>query len=254
MAPPPPGLKPQRGLPGGGPWVPGTGRLVAACSASMAMARRWASVVAVNLLRRAVRTSACRWASAGPAALSAVWRTGLVPRCATGSARPPGAEPRPPWVGGGIGALATKLAASCLTVEVLCWFLVGSRVGASVGGRMPSGRAGSGADSDGDGETHTAPLAGILVSSVSSPNRGASAAAGLGERGELVELAGLWRALRRGMLGLRATEPPAWRSRGDAALLLARSESALLGERSGAVRGTGLADLWPNLLSAWSWG
>ena len=121
---------------------------------------------------------------------------------------------------------------------------------------MPSGRAGSGADSDGDGETHTAPLAGTLSSSVSSPNRGASAAASLGERGELVELAGLWRALRRGMLGLRATEPPAWRSRGDAALLLARSESARLGERGGAARGTGLADLWPSWLPAGpgSWG
>ena len=250
MALPPPGLKPQRGLPGGGPWVPGTGRLVAACSASMAMARRWASVVAVNLLRRAVRTSACRWASAGPAALSAVWRTGLVPRCATGSARPPGAEPRPPWAGGGIGALATKLAASCLTVEVLCWFLVGSRVGASVGGRMPSGRTGSGADSDGVGETLTAPLAGTFSSSVSSPKRGASAAASLGERGELEELAGLWGALRRGMLVLRATEPPAWRSRGDAALLLARSESAWLGERGGVARGTELADLWRSWLPA----
>ena len=212
------------------------------------MSRRWPSVGAVNLLRRVVRTSACRWASARPAALKAVWRTGLVLRCATVSARLAEAEPRPP--GGDSGALAPKLAASCLTVEVLCWFLVGSRVGASVGGRMPSGRTGSGADSDGVGETHTAPLAGTFSSSVSSPKRGASAAASLGERGELEELAGLWRALRRGMLGLRATEPPAWRSRGDAALLLARSESARLGERGGAVRGTGLADLWRSWLPA----
>ena len=84
---------------------------------------------------------------------------------------------------------------------------------------------------------------------MSSPKRGASSAACLCERGELEELAGLWRALRRGMEGLRATEPPAWRSRGDAALLLARSESALLGERGGDARGTGLADLGPSWLS-----
>ena len=252
MALPPTGLKPQRGLPGGGPWGHDALRPWAACSASRAMSRRWASVAAVNLLRRTARTSACRCASAGPAALSAVWRTGLVLRCATVSARLTEAEPRPPWVGGGSDAPAPKLAASCLTVYVLCWFLVGSRVGASSGGRIPSGRAGSGADSrDGDGETHTAPLTGILASSVASPKRGASAAASFGERGELVELAGLWRALRRGLLGLRATEPPAWRWRGDAALLLARSESALLGERTGAARGAGLADLGPRLPPAW---
>ena len=112
-----------------------------------------------------------------------------------------------------------------------------------MGGRMPSGKTGSGAGSDGVGETHTARSAGTLSSSVSSPKRGASAAACLGERGELEELAGLWRALRRGTLGLRATEPPAWRARGDGALLLARSESAWLGERGGVALGTGLVDL-----------
>ena len=116
-----------------------------------------------------------------------------------------------------------------------------------------SGGAGSGADSkDGDGETHTAPLAGILTSSVASPKRGASAAASIGERGELVELACLWRALRRGLLGLRATEPPAWRWRGDAALRFARSESALLGERTGEALGAGLADRGPGSPLAWA--
>ena len=229
-------------------------RFPAACSASRALARRCSSVGVVNLLRRVVRTSAWRWASAWPAAFNAVWRTGLVLRCATVSARLAGAEPRPPWEVGASGAPAPRLAASCLTLEVLCWFLVGSRVGASLGGRMPSGRTGSGAASDGEGETLTAPLAGGFSSSVSPPNLGASAAACLGERGELVELAGLWRALRRGTLGLRATEPPAWRACGDAALLFARSESARLGDRGGTARGAGLADLWPSLLPAWSGG
>ena len=133
---------------------------------------------------------------------------------------------------------------SARALWLCCRWVVGSRVGASVGGRMPAGRTGSGAGSDGVGETLTAPLAGTFSSSVSSPKRGASAAASLGERSELEELGGLCRALRRGMLVPRATTPPACRSRGDAALLLARSESAWLGERGGVARGAGLADLW----------
>ena len=81
-----------------------------------------------------------------------------------------------------------------------------------------------------------------MASSVASPKRGASAAAGGAERGELVELAGLGRELRRLLAGLRATEPPACRWRGDAALRFARSESALLGERTGEALGAGLGD------------
>ena len=137
-----------------------------------------------------------------------------------------------------------KAAASCLTVCLLCWFLVGSRVGASLGGRMSSGKGGSGADSmDGEGETHTAPLGGgCVASSVACPKRGASAGAGCTERGELVALAGLGRELLRLLAGLRATDPPACRWRGDAALLLALSESALLGERTGEALGAGLID------------
>ena len=119
-----------------------------------------------------------------------------------------------------------------------------------MGGRMPSGKTGSGAGSDGVGETHTTRSAGPLSSSVSSPKRGASAAACLGVRGELEELVCLWRALRRGTLGGRATEPPAWRALGDGALLLALSESAWLGERGGVARGAGLRDLWPGWLPA----
>ena len=189
MTLPPPGLKPQGGLPGG-PWGRGTVRPWAAYSASRTVPRRFASAT-VYLELRAARTSAWRCASKGPAALKPVWRTGLVLRCATVSARLAAAGPRPPWVGGDSGAPAPKLAASCLTVEVLCWFLVGSRVGASVGGRMPAGRTGSGGGSDGVGETLTAPLAGTFSSSVSSPKRGASAATSLGERSELEELGGL---------------------------------------------------------------
>ena len=110
---------------------------------------------------------------------------------------------------------------------------------------MPAGRPGSGPGSDGVGETHTAPPAGPLSSSVSSPKRGASAAACLGVRGELEELVCLCRALRRGTLGERATDPPAWRALGVGALLLALAESAWLGERGGVARGAGLGDLWP---------
>ena len=119
-----------------------------------------------------------------------------------------------------------------------------------MGGRMPSRSPGSGPGSDGVGETHTAPPAGPLSSSVSSPKRGASAAACLGERGELEELVCLWRALRRWTVGGRATEPPAWRALGDGALLLALSESAWLGERGGVARGAGLRDRWPGWLPA----
>ena len=151
-----------------------------------------------------------------------------------------------------------KAAASCLTVCLLCWFLVGSRVGASLGGRMSSGKGGSGADSmDGEGETHTAPLGGgCVASSVACPKRGASAGAGCTERGELVALAGLGRELLRLLAGLRATDPPACRWRGDAALLLALSESALLGERTGEALGTGLIDRGRGSPPAWAgvWG
>ena len=212
------------------------------------MSRRWASVAVVNLLRRESLTSAWRWASTGPAACSPVLRTGLVSRCATVSPQPPAAELGPPGLDGASGVVPPKVAASCLTLCLLCWFLVGSRVGAStgwrmpsrggcscgssgassrslpvrcgcaggsgciesaralwlccrwvvgsrvgasVGGRMPAGRTGAGAGSDGVGETLTAPLAGTFSSSVSSPKRGASAAASLGERSELEELGGL---------------------------------------------------------------
>ena len=119
---------------------------------------------------------------------------------------------------------------------------------------MSSRRGGSGAESrDGEGETSTAPLTGEgLASSVAPPKRGTSAAAGGAERGELVELAGWWRELRRLLPGLRATEPPAWRWRGDAALRFARSESALLGERTGEALGAGLADRGPGSPLAWA--
>ena len=79
------------------------------------------------------RSAAWRWASAGPAALRAVWRTGLVPRGATDAAGPPRAELCPPGLDGASGALPPKPAASFRTV---C--LVGSNVGASSAGRMPS--------------------------------------------------------------------------------------------------------------------
>ena len=160
----------------------------ATCSAWRAMSRRWASVAAVNLLRRTARASACRCASAGPAALSAVWRTGLVLRCATGAVEPGEVTPRPPWMGGDRGVPAAYVAASCWTLEVVCWCLVGSKVGGASKGRMPSGRRGSGHGSDGVGETLTAPAAGPLWSSVASPKCGASTAAGLGVHGELEEL------------------------------------------------------------------
>ena len=123
---------------------------------------------------------------------------------------------------------------------------------------MPSRCGGSGAESrDGEGETSTAPGAGAgLGSTVAPPKRGTSAAVGGAERGELVELAGWWRELRRLLSGLRGTWPPVWRWRGDAALWLARSESALLGERTGEARGAGLAERGPVAPLAWAgvWG
>ena len=67
----------------------------AAYSASRTEPRRCASAT-VYLELRAARTSAWRCASVGPAALRPVWRTGLVPRCATVSAKPGEVEPRPP--------------------------------------------------------------------------------------------------------------------------------------------------------------
>ena len=81
-----------------------------------------------------------------------------------------------------------------------------------------------------------------MSSFVASPKRGASAGAGATERGELVALACLGRELLRLLAGLRATDPPAWRWRGDAALRFALSESALLGERAGEAPGAGLKD------------
>ena len=51
-----------------------------------------------------------------------------------------------------------------------------------------------------------------------------------GGRHELWRLPGL----------LRWTRPPVWRSRGEAAWLFARAESALLGERIGEAQGAGL--------------
>ena len=216
MAVPPPGLKPQGGLPGRGPGGRGTVRPWAAYSASRAVPRRCASAT-VYLERRAARASAWRCASPGPAALKPVWRTGLVPRGATVPAGPAEAEPWPPGLGGDSGVPPPKPAASCLT---LCWFLLGSKVGASSGGAMPSRCGGSGAESrDGEGETSTAPGAGAgLGSSVAPPKRGTSAAVGGAERGELVELTGWWRELWRLLSRLRGTWPPVWRWRGDAAL------------------------------------
>ena len=67
--------------------------------------------------------------------------------------------------------------------------------------------------------------------------------------GELVVLAGgrheLWRLLAL----LRGTRPPVWRSRGEAAWLFARAESALLGERIGEAQGAGLGWREPAELS-----
>ena len=100
------------------------------------------------------------------------------------------------------------------------------------------------------GRTDAAPGSGRSSSSASSPKRGASAAACLGVRGELEELVCLCRALRRGTLGERATDPPAWRALGVGALLLALSESALLGERGGVALGAGLRERWPGWLPA----
>ena len=93
-----------------------------------------------------------------------------------------------------------------------------------------------------------------MGSSVALPKRGTSAAGGGAERAELVELAGWWRELRRLLSRLRATWPPVWRWRGDAALWLARSESALLGERTGEARGAGLAERWPGVPVGRAWG
>ena len=266
MAVPPPGLKPQGGLPGRGPCGRGTVRPWAAYSASRAAPRRCASVT-VYLDRRAARASAWRWASVRPAALRSVWRTGLVLRGATAAARPTEAALWPPALDGGSGALPPKPAASCLTVCWLCWFLVGSRVGASSGGRMPPrgcwscGSSGAssrsppvrvgctggsdGESGDGVGETITAPLGRVgLGSSLVLPKRGGSAAVGGGGQAELVELWDRWRELRRLASRLRATCPPMWRCRGDAALWFALSESALLGERTGETRGAGLVERW----------
>ena len=111
-------------------------------------------------------------------------------------------------------------------------------------------RGGCAGGSDGEsevgvGETTTAPLGVGLGSSVVLPKRGASAAGGGAERAELVELGCRWRELRRLSSRLRATCPPMWRCRGDAALWLALSESALLGERTGETRGAGLVERWP---------
>ena len=64
------------------------------------------------------------------------------------------------------------------------------------------------------------------------------------------------RELLRLLAGLRATDPPACRWRGDAALLLALSESALLGERTGEALGAGLIDRGRGTPPAWAgvWG
>ena len=107
--------------------------------------------------------------------------------------------PRPPCVGGDRGVPAPKVDASCLTLEVLCWFLVGSRVGASEGWRMPSRgncscgssgastrslpvrsgcTGGSGGESrDGVGDTSTPPLEGGGLGSLVVLPRGEAAAA-----------------------------------------------------------------------------
>ena len=70
-------------------------RPCAAYWVSSAEPKRCASTT-VYLELRAARTSAWRCASVGPAALRAVFRTGLVSRCATGSAEPGEVELRPP--------------------------------------------------------------------------------------------------------------------------------------------------------------
>ena len=58
-------------------------------------------------------------------------------------------------------------------------------------------------------------------------------------------LAGGRRELWRLLALLRGTRPPVWRSRGEAAWLFARAESALLGERIGAALGAGLGSREP---------
>ena len=55
-----------------------------------------------------------------------------------------------------------------------------------------------------------------------------------------MELPGALRELWRLQVLLRGTRPPVWRSRGEVAWALARSESALLGDRIGAAQGDGL--------------
>ena len=191
----------------------------------------------MSLALRAARSAAWRFASSGPAAVRLALRTGLTPRGAASAAAAAVAAPGPPWLCGDSGDPPSKPAARSLT-ECLC--LKGSKVGASSGGRMRP-RCGGSDSRDGEGSTSTSPSAGPRRGSTStSPKRGTSAVACGPCWGELVGLAGgrreLWRLLSR----LRETRPPVWRWRGEGTWLLARSESALLGERIGVALGAGL--------------
>ena len=177
---------------------------------------------------RAARSAAWRCASAGPAAVRLALRTGLTPRGAAADAAAAVAAAGPPWLCGDRGNPPAKPAARSLT-ECLC--LWGSKVGASSGGRMRP-RCGGSESEVGEGSTSTPPKRGTAA--------GACSVACGPCGGELVVLAGgrheLWRLLAL----LRGTRPPVWRSRGEAAWLFARAESALLGERIGEALGAGL--------------